>query len=57
MKELKSYIIEFDKNNAMKPKVYFLDCVVRGNKQQPIIVITHNKYIFSANDRIRKIWA
>lgn len=46
IEELKSYIVEFDKNSAIKPKVYPSNCTVRGNNQWSIIVITHNKYIF-----------
>ena len=57
MKELKPYIVEFDEDGAIKPKVYSLDCVVGGNDWRSIIVITHNECTFSANDRIRKAWA
>lgn len=28
---LKHYIVEFDENGAIKPKVYPLDCAVGGN--------------------------
>lgn len=33
IKELNSYMIEFDKNGAMKPKIYLSDCIVEGNNQ------------------------
>lgn len=52
MKELKPYIVEFDENGTMKPKVYPSDCVVGSNSRQPIIVITYNEYTFSANNGI-----
>lgn len=57
MEELKPYIVEFDKNDVMKLKVYFSDWAVRGNNWWPIIVITHNKCTFFANNRIWKAWA
>ncbi len=31
MEELKPYIIKFDEDGAIKPKVYPLDCIVGGN--------------------------
>lgn len=31
IEKLKPYIVEFDKNCAIKPKKYLLDCAVRGN--------------------------
>lgn len=31
IEELKPYIIEFDEDGAMKPKVYPSDCAVEGN--------------------------
>lgn len=31
MEKLKPYIIEFDKNNTIKPKIYPLNYVVGGN--------------------------
>ncbi len=52
MEDLKPYIVEFEKDGKMKPKVYSSDCTVGGNDRQSIIVITHNKYIFSANNSI-----
>ncbi len=54
MKELKPYIVEFDEDGVIKPKVYPLDCAIGGNDWQSIIVITHNKCTFSANDGIQK---
>ena len=57
MEELKPYIVEFDENGAIKPKAYPADCAVGGNNRRPVIVITHDKCTFSANDGIRKAWA
>lgn len=54
IEELKLYMVEFDKNDAMKPKVYPSNCTVGGNYWQSIIVITHNKYTFSVNNKIWK---
>lgn len=52
--ELKPYIVEFLKNNAIKLKVYLSNYVIRGENCQPIIVITYDKCKFSANDKIQK---
>ncbi len=54
--ELKLYIVKFKEDGTMKPKVYFSDCEVDGNKRQLIIVITHDECTFSANDGVRKDW-
>ena len=56
IKELKSYMVEFDENGAMKPKVYPSDCVVERENRQLIIVITHNKCTFFVNDGVCKAW-
>lgn len=52
MKELKPYMIEFEKNGAMKEKIYLFDYAVHSSNCRPIIVITHDKYTFSANNDI-----
>ena len=56
IEELKPYMIEFNKDGAIKAKDYPVDCAVRGEERHPIIVITYDECIFSANDRIRKAW-
>ena len=56
MEELKPYMVEFDENGAMKPKVYLSNYAVGGENRRPIIVITHDECTFSANDRVRKAW-
>lgn len=55
IEEFKPYIVEFDKDNKIKLKVYPLNYVVGDNNWQPIIMITHDKYTFYANDRIWKV--
>ena len=57
MEELKPYMVEFNKNGAIKPKVYSSDCKIGGNNWWPIIVITHNECTFSTNNEIWKVWA
>lgn len=52
IKDLKTYVIEFETNKTMKPKLYLNNCVVDGPNWQPVIVITHNKYTFFANNGI-----
>ena len=56
MKKLKSYIENFYENGAIKSKTYSLDSAVEKENRQPIIVITHNEYTFSANDRVCREW-
>ena len=52
IEELKPYIVEFEENNAIKPKVYLANYAVRGNNRRQVIIITHNEYIFPANNGI-----
>ena len=51
IEELKLYIVEFNKDGAMKAKDP-IDYIMRGEKHRPIIVITHNECTFSANDGV-----
>lgn len=55
IKELKPYLVEFNKNNIIKDKIYPPDWAVRGKDCQLIIIITHNICIFLANDGIYKV--
>ena len=55
MEDLKLYIVEFEEDNIMKPKIYPSDCAVGCNDCQLIIVITYNECIFSANNGIYKV--
>lgn len=52
MKDLKVYLVEFEENELMKIKNYLLDCIIRRDIYYLVIIITYNKYIFSANDGI-----
>lgn len=54
MKNLGSYLIEFEEDGSMKTKEYPDNCAVGGDKHCPVIVITYNKYTFSANNGIWK---
>lgn len=56
MEELKPYMVEFNQDRVMKPKVYPFDCAVGGENRRPVVVITHNECTFSANDRVRRAW-
>lgn len=56
MKDLAPYLVKFEEDGSIKTKEYPDDCAVRGDKRRLIIVITHNKYTFSANDGIWKPW-
>lgn len=56
MKELKSYLVEFDQNGKMKNKTYSSDCAVGAEDRWLVIVITYNECTFSANDGICKAW-
>lgn len=49
-------MVEFKKDFKMKPKIYPSNCVIKGNNWQVIIVITYDKYTFSINNSIRKVW-
>ena len=52
MEELKFYMVTFEKNGIMKPKIYPPDCAVRRYNHRPIIVFTHDEYTFFANNGI-----
>lgn len=52
MEELKPYMVEFEEDGAMKAKTYPSDCAVGGSNRRLIVVITHNKCTFSANNGI-----
>lgn len=56
IEELKPYIVEFEENDIIKPKVYPADCAIGRNNQQLVIIITHNEYTFLANNEIQKVW-
>ena len=49
-------MIEFNKDSVMKAKDYLVDWIVGDEEYCPIIVITHDEYIFSVNDGVQKAW-
>lgn len=56
MKELLFYIVNFKSDGFMEEKIYSFDCVVGGLDWQPIIVIIHDKSIFSTNNKKWQVW-
>ena len=52
MEKLKPYMVEFEENSVIKKKIYPSDCVIYGSICCPIIVITYDECIFSANNSI-----
>lgn len=56
IKKLKSYLVEFDKDNIIKNEMYLFYYIVDSENCQPIIQMTYNKYIFFANNNICKVW-
>lgn len=52
MKYLKSYMVNLEENSAIKNKINFSDYAVHSLNCQSILIITHNKYKLSANDKI-----
>lgn len=56
IEELKPYMVEFNKDGTMKPKVYLSDCAVESKNQWPVIVKTHDECTFSTNDGVWKTW-
>ncbi len=54
IKELKSYLVEFNEIYKIKNKIYLPDCIVDGEVCRPIIIIIYDECIFSANSIICK---
>jgi hypothetical protein len=50
------YMVEFDADGTIQPKEYPLDCCVGGPNRRPIIFITHDESVFSANDGRHQAW-
>jgi hypothetical protein len=50
------YMVEFNEDGTMKSKEYPEDCRIGGQNRRPIIFITHDESIFSANDGRRQAW-
>jgi len=56
MEEMSPYMAEFNEDGTMKPKQYPEGCNVGGLDCRPIIMITHDESIFSANDGRHQAW-
>ena len=56
MKDYAPYIVDFKADGSMEEKKYPSDCAVNRPDRRPIIVITHDESIFSANDGKRQAW-
>ena len=56
MEALKPYLVKFEENGLMKPKIYYKDCAVGGLEKRPVILITHDESIFNANDSRQQVW-
>lgn len=54
-KELLSYFVKFSEDWSILLKESFKDCIIKGLNRRPIIMITHDKSIFSANNRCWKV--
>lgn len=52
MKDLESYLIEFEKDRSIKTKKFPDNCTIKGDKYCLVIVITYNECIFFANNEI-----
>lgn len=52
IEELKPYMIKFKKNVVIKTKIYIFDCKEKRLNLCPIIIIIHDKCIFSINNSI-----
>ena len=54
--DLLPYMVEFNSDGAIIPKEYPEDCRIGGPGRRPIIFITHDESIFSANDGRHQAW-
>lgn len=50
------YMVEFDTDGTIQPKEYPSDCCVGGPNHRPIIFVTHDESVFSANDGRHQAW-
>ena len=56
LETLSPYLVEFTSDGRMQEKVYPAGCEVGGSKCRPVIIITHDESIFSANDGKHQAW-
>lgn len=54
MKSLLPYLVEFEEDSKILPNEYPSDCAVERSDRQPIIMIIHDKSIFSTNNSGKK---
>lgn len=52
IKDLEPYLVKFEENGLMKTKTYLDNYAIGNNIYWLVIVITYDKYIFFANNRI-----
>ena len=50
MKLFLPYFVKFEEDDKILPKEFLSDCVVGGLNRQTIIMITHDKSTFFANN-------
>lgn len=55
IKTLLLYFVEFKKDGTILPKEYLDDYIVEDLNEQPIIIIIHDKSIFSTNNSCQKV--
>lgn len=56
IKSLLPYLVEFSKDGTMVSKKYSSNCAVGEPGKRPVIMITHDKSIFFANNGRKKVW-
>lgn len=54
MEELKPYIVEFNQDRVVKPRVYSSNYIIRAENCWPVVIITYNKCNFFVNNKIWK---
>jgi hypothetical protein len=56
MEGLLPYLVKFAEDGSMQEKTYPAGCIVGGPDRRPIVMITHDESIFSANDGRHQAW-
>lgn len=56
LEKLSPYLVEFQKDGSMVSKKHLANCAVNRPHCQLCILITHNKSMFSANDKRHQVW-
>jgi len=56
MHGLLPYLVEFAADGSIQEKVYPADCMIGGPDRRPVVMITHDESIFSANDGKHQAW-